>query len=96
MLLESQLTEDERMIRDTARTYCQDKLMPRILMANRKEEFDRNIISELGELGLLGSTLPEKYGGAGYELRGLRPGRARGRARRFLLPLGDERAKSPS
>ncbi|MGA7489298.1 MAG: acyl-CoA dehydrogenase [Xanthobacteraceae bacterium] len=65
LLLESQLTEDERMIRDSARTYCQDKLMPRILMANRAEEFDRAIISELGELGLLGSTLPERYGGSG-------------------------------
>jgi glutaryl-CoA dehydrogenase len=62
LLLESQLTEDERMIRDTARTYCQEKLMPRVLMASRKEEFDRNIIRELGELGLLGPTLPEKYG----------------------------------
>jgi len=62
LLLESQLTDEERAIRDTARTYCQQKLMPRILMANRKEEFDRNIITELGELGLLGPTLPEKYG----------------------------------
>ena len=62
LLLESQLTDEERAIRDTARNYCQQKLMPRILMANRKEEFDRNIITELGELGLLGSTLPEKYG----------------------------------
>jgi glutaryl-CoA dehydrogenase len=62
LLLESQLTEDERMIRDTARTYCQEKLMPRVLMANRKEEFDRNIIREFGALGLLGPTLPEKYG----------------------------------
>jgi glutaryl-CoA dehydrogenase len=62
LLLEEQLTEEERAIRDTARAYCQDKLMPRILMANRNEEFDRNIIRELGELGLLGPTLPEKYG----------------------------------
>jgi glutaryl-CoA dehydrogenase len=62
LLLEEQLTEDERLIRDTARTYCQEKLMPRILMANRKGEFDRAIITELGELGLLGPTLPEKYG----------------------------------
>jgi glutaryl-CoA dehydrogenase len=62
LLLESQLTDDERMIRNTARTYCQDKLMPRILMANRNEEFDREIIRELGALGLLGPTLPEKYG----------------------------------
>jgi glutaryl-CoA dehydrogenase len=62
LLLEGQLTEDERMIRNTAHTYCQEKLMPRVLMANRKEEFDCNIIRELGELGLLGPTLPEKYG----------------------------------
>ena len=62
LLLESQLTDEERAIRDTARNYCQQKLMPRILMANRNEEFDRNIITELGELGLLGPTLPEKYG----------------------------------
>lgn len=62
LLLESQLTDEERAIRDTARNYCQQKLMPRILMANRNEEFDRNIITELGELGVLGSTLPEKYG----------------------------------
>jgi glutaryl-CoA dehydrogenase len=64
LLLESQLTEDERMMRDTARTYCQEKLMPRVLMANRNEEFDRDIIREFGALGLLGPTLPEKYGGA--------------------------------
>jgi glutaryl-CoA dehydrogenase len=60
LLLESQLTEDERMIRDTARSYCQEKLMPRVLMANRNEEFDRNIIREFGALGLLGPTLPQK------------------------------------
>jgi glutaryl-CoA dehydrogenase len=63
LLLESQLTEEERAIRDTARAYCQDKLMPRILMASRNEEFGRDIISEFGELGFLGPTLPEKYGG---------------------------------
>ena len=54
LLLEEQLTEEERMIRDAARAYCQDKLMPRILMANRNEEFDREIISEFGRLGMLG------------------------------------------
>ena len=58
----SLLTEDERMIRDTAHDYCQDKLMSRVLLANRNEHFDREIMNELGELGLLGATLPEKYG----------------------------------
>jgi len=65
LLLEEQLTEEERMVRDTARDYCQEKLMPRILEANRHERFDRAIITELGELGLLGATLPEDYGCAG-------------------------------
>ena len=62
LLLESQLTEDERMVRDAARAYAQDKLMPRVLEAFRHETFDREIMNEFGELGLLGSTLPEKYG----------------------------------
>ena len=61
-LLDDQLTEEERMIRDTARDYAQERLMPRVLMANREEKFDREIMNELGELGLLGSTLPAKYG----------------------------------
>ncbi len=65
LLLESLLTEDERMIRDTAHQYCQDKLMTRVLDANRHEEFDPAIMKELGALGLLGCTLPEKYGCAG-------------------------------
>jgi len=64
-LLEDQLSEEERLIRDSAHDYCQDKLMPRILMANRHEEFDRDIMTELGEIGLLGATIPEEYGGAG-------------------------------
>ncbi|MCJ8302307.1 acyl-CoA dehydrogenase [Shewanella sp.] len=55
------LTEEERMIRDSVHDYAQDKLMPRVLMANRNEHFDREIMNELGELGLLGATLPEKY-----------------------------------
>jgi len=63
--LDSLLTEEERMIRDSAHQYCQDKLMPRVLTANREERFDREIMSELGELGLLGCTIPEKYGCAG-------------------------------
>ena len=65
--LEGELTEDERMVRDTARGYAQDKLMPRVLTAFRDERFDRGIISEMGELGLLGPTLPEEYGGAGAD-----------------------------
>ncbi|MFN8463880.1 MAG: acyl-CoA dehydrogenase [Anaerolineales bacterium] len=64
-LLNDQLTDEERMIRDTARKYCQDKLMPRILEANRQEIFHREIMDEMGQLGFLGSTIPEEYGGAG-------------------------------
>ena len=64
-LLNDQLTDEERMIRDTARKYCQDKLQPRILEANRKEIFHREIMDEMGTMGFLGSTIPEEYGGAG-------------------------------
>ena len=63
-LLEDQLGEEERMVRDTARAYCQEKLMPRVLEANRHERFDRAIFNELGALGLLGSTI-KGYGCAG-------------------------------
>ena len=71
--LDSLLSEEERMIRDSARQYCQEKLMPRVLMANRTETFDPEIMTELGELGLLGATIPEKYGCAGvnYVVYGL-------------------------
>ena len=62
---EDQLEEEERLVRDTARSYAQERLMPRILEANRNETFDRDIIHEMGELGLFGATLPEEYGGAG-------------------------------
>jgi len=65
LLLEEQLTDEECLIRDTAREYAQDKLMTRVLTANREERFDREIMNEMGELGLLGATLPAKYGGAG-------------------------------
>ena len=58
LLLEEQLTEDERMVRDTARAYCQEKLMPRVLEANRHERFDREIMNEMGALGFLGPTHP--------------------------------------
>ena len=64
-LFNDQLTDEERMIRDAARKYCQDKLMPRILEANRHETFHREIMNEMGSMGLLGSTIPEEYGGAG-------------------------------
>ncbi|NNE82610.1 MAG: acyl-CoA dehydrogenase [Alphaproteobacteria bacterium] len=62
LLLDDALSEDERMVRDTARDYAQDKLMPRVLEANRHERFDREIMNEFGELGLLGPTLPADYG----------------------------------
>tara|TARA_B100000530_G_C15915763_1_gene471157 strand:+ start:591 stop:1802 length:1212 start_codon:yes stop_codon:yes gene_type:complete len=62
LLLDDLLTEDERIVRDTANSYAQENLMPRILEANRQENFDRNIMNEMGKLGFLGSTLPEKYG----------------------------------
>ena len=65
LLLDAQLTEEERMVRDSARAYCQEKLMPRILEANRHERFERAIMTEMGELGLLGATIPAEYGGAG-------------------------------
>lgn len=63
--LDTVLTEDEVLIRDAARDYCQKELMPRVLMANRDEHFDREIMREMGQLGLLGATFPEEYGGAG-------------------------------
>src|SRR5437667_1929017 len=53
------------MVRDTARGYAQDKLFPRVLMDNREERYDPEIVREMGALGLLGPTVPEEYGGAG-------------------------------
>ena len=64
LLLDDQLSEDERMVRDQAHQYCQDKLMPRVLKANREEKFDREIMNEMGALGLLGATI-DGYGCAG-------------------------------
>ncbi len=63
--LADQLTEEERLIQGAAREYCQGRLMPRIVEANRHELFDRAILTEMGELGFLGPTVPEEYGGAG-------------------------------
>ena len=64
-LLDSQLSEDEKLIRDSAYSYCQEKLQPRVISAFREERFDREIMTEMGEMGLLGPTIPEEYGGAG-------------------------------
>jgi glutaryl-CoA dehydrogenase len=64
LLFDDMLSEDERLVRDSARAYCQEKLMPRVLTANREERFDREIMNEMGELGFLGSTIDD-YGCAG-------------------------------
>jgi len=64
LLLDEALTEDERVVRDSARAYCQEKLLPRVLEANRHERFDREIMNEMGALGFLGATL-QGYGCAG-------------------------------
>jgi len=65
LLLDLQLTETERMVRDTARSYSQEKLLPRVQNAFRHEKTDREIFNEMGALGLLGATIPEEYGGSG-------------------------------
>ncbi|MFK7090056.1 acyl-CoA dehydrogenase [Chromobacterium violaceum] len=64
LLLQDRLTDDERLVQQSAHEYCQERLLPRVLMANREERFDREIISEMGELGFLGCTI-EGYGCAG-------------------------------
>ncbi|OOY08167.1 acyl-CoA dehydrogenase [Thioclava sp. F36-7] len=71
--LETQLSEDERMLRDAARAYAQDKLQPRVIEAFESETTDPSIFREMGEMGLLGATIPEEYGGigAGYVSYGL-------------------------
>ena len=63
--LDGRLTDDERMIRDAARSYARDRLLPRVVAAFRDEVFDRAIMTEMGEMGFLGAMLPEQYGGAG-------------------------------
>ncbi|MEA3112355.1 MAG: glutaryl-CoA dehydrogenase, partial [Caballeronia sp.] len=65
LLLDQQLSDEERMIRDAAHAYAQDKLQPRVLDAFRNEHTDVAIFREMGELGLLGPTIPEQYGGPG-------------------------------
>ena len=64
LLFEEQLTQEERLIQQSARDYCQGKLMPRIIEANRQEKFDRTILNEMGALGFLGCTV-QGYGCAG-------------------------------
>ncbi len=63
--LEGELSTDERMVRNSVHAYAQEKLMPRVVEAARNESFDRRIMLEMGELGLLGCTIPQEYGGAG-------------------------------
>ena len=63
--MEDQLTEEERMIRDSAAAYAQEKLQPRVIEAYREEKSDPSIFREMGDMGLLGSTIPEEYGGIG-------------------------------
>ncbi|PAT35625.1 acyl-CoA dehydrogenase [Vandammella animalimorsus] len=65
LLLDAQLSEDERQVRDAARAYCQQQLAPRVQMAFRNEQTDPGIFREMGAIGLLGATIPEQYGGAG-------------------------------
>ncbi len=65
LLLDQQLSDEERMVRDAAAAYSQDKLLPRVLEAFRNETTDPAIFREMGELGLLGPTIPEQYGGPG-------------------------------
>ena len=65
LLLDQQLNDDERAVRDAAAAYCQEKLAPRVLEGFRTETTDPKIFREMGELGLLGPTIPEQYGGAG-------------------------------
>ena len=86
--LEDELTEEERMVRDTAKGFAQDYLMPRIVAAYRDETYDAQMLPEMGKLGLLGPTTPEEYGGAGLGLCQLRADRARTGAGGLRLPLG--------
>src|SRR3546814_11438902 len=76
LALEAELSDEERMVRDTARSYATDALMPRVTSAFLDERFDREIMREMGSLGLLGATIAPEYGGAG-EI-GSAAGRGRG------------------
>src|SRR5487761_2375808 len=65
LLLGEQLNEDERMLRDAARDYCQGRLTPRVQQAFRQEQSDPEIFREMGKMGFLGATIPTEYGGGG-------------------------------
>ena len=65
LLFSEMLRDDEKLVLHSARSFCSDRLMPRVLEAHRHEKFDRAILTELGELGFLGATLPEEYGCSG-------------------------------
>jgi glutaryl-CoA dehydrogenase len=65
--LDAQLSDEERIVRDTAEAYAQERLQPRVTEAFLEEDFDRSIMTEMGELGLLGATIPVEYGGAGLD-----------------------------
>ena len=65
LLLDAQLTEEERLIRDSARAYAQEKLQSRVIAAFREDKSDPGAFAEMGEMGLLGTTIPEEYGGLG-------------------------------
>ena len=65
LLIENELSAEERMVRDSARAFSQDKLMPRVRLAWREERVDKQLLPEMAALGLLGPTIPEEYGGAG-------------------------------
>jgi glutaryl-CoA dehydrogenase len=73
LMFDSQLVEEERQIRDSARSYAQGELLPRVTSAYLEERFDREIMTEMGTIGLLGATMPERYGGsdASYVAYGL-------------------------
>ena len=77
LMLENQLSQDERMMRDAARAYAQEKLQPRVIEAYKNETTDTKIFREMGEMGLLGVTVPEEYGGLGRVLCDLRADRTR-------------------
>ncbi|MFZ9627199.1 MAG: acyl-CoA dehydrogenase family protein, partial [Burkholderiaceae bacterium] len=64
-LLDAQLTDDERMVREAASAYCQERLAPRVVEAFRAESTDPEIFREMGQIGLLGPTIPAEYGGPG-------------------------------
>ena len=83
LLLDDALSEDERMVRDTVHDYAQEKLFPRVQEAFRNETFDREIMNECGELGLLGVMVDPEYGGAGLGRRNLRKQSCDARNNRF-------------